>query len=271
MRSTVTSPTGSCAATSSSCERDSDDRTHDPSTADRPRCTASPARRSSGSSRPSRSSRTISTRFGGPADCPGPSSPTATRPPPPTGCSTLRTDSSWWAGSTSTRRGSARPPRDDETRPGGPGGTRARTVARCAAARLPVLCICRGLQLLNVAFGGTMRQHITGSPGVGEHGVPLGGGGATNRYELSPGSLAEAVMGTASPAGRCHHHQAVGEVGEGLVVTGRTADGVVEVMELADAGSWLLAVQWHPEETAATDPANQALFDHLVAAARPQR
>jgi putative glutamine amidotransferase len=68
--------------------------------------------------------------------------------------------------------------------------------------------------------------------------------------------------------GRCHHHQAVADVAPGLVVTGRTADGTVEVIERAEPGSWLLGVQWHPEETAATDPQNQALFDHLVTAAR---
>jgi gamma-glutamyl-gamma-aminobutyrate hydrolase PuuD len=136
----------------------------------------------------------------------------------------------------------------------------------------PTFCICRGFQLLNVALGGSLDQHIGGQPGRDLHGIPNGGGGQSNAVKLEPGSLAEHVMSTAAGGGevvgRCHHHQAVADVAPGLVVTGRTADGTVEVLERAEPGSWLLGVQWHPEETAATDPQNQALFDHLVAAAR---
>ncbi|MFN8051142.1 MAG: gamma-glutamyl-gamma-aminobutyrate hydrolase family protein [Acidimicrobiales bacterium] len=131
----------------------------------------------------------------------------------------------------------------------------------------PLLAICRGTQLLNVALDGTLHQHITGRDGLGAHGVPNGGGGSTNEYQLDAGSLAASVMGGTTVSGRCHHHQAVDTVAPGLVVTGRTADGTVEVMELSDPTSWMLAVQWHPEETAAVDPQNQALFDALVAEA----
>ena len=131
----------------------------------------------------------------------------------------------------------------------------------------PLLAICRGTQLLNVALDGTLHQHITGRDGLQAHGVPNGGGGTTNDYLLDEGSLVAEVMGGVTASGRCHHHQAVDEVAPGLVVTGRTADGTVEVLELADAASWMLAVQWHPEETAASDAQNQALFDALVAEA----
>jgi len=131
----------------------------------------------------------------------------------------------------------------------------------------PLLAICRGTQLLNVAMDGTLHQHITGRDGLQEHGIPNGGGGTSNDYVLTDGSLAAEVMGGVTASGRCHHHQAVDRVAPGLIVTGRTADGTVEVLELADAASWMLAVQWHPEETAATDPQNQALFDALVAEA----
>lgn len=131
----------------------------------------------------------------------------------------------------------------------------------------PLLAICRGTQLLNVALDGTLHQHITGRDGLQAHGIPNGGGGTTNDYLLIEGSLVAEVMGGETASGRCHHHQAVDQVAPGLIVTGRTADGTVEVLELADAASWMLAVQWHPEETAATDPQNQALFDALVAEA----
>ena len=130
--------------------------------------------------------------------------------------------------------------------------------------KVPLLAICRGTQLLNVALGGTLHQHITGTADLQAHGIPNGGGGTTNEYALTEGSLAQQVMG-ARPSGRCHHHQAVDDVAPSLVVTGRTDDGTVEVLELAEPAGWMLAVQWHPEETAANDAANQALFDELVA------
>ncbi len=62
----------------------------------------------------------------------------------------------------------------------------------------------------------------------------------------------------------CHHHQGVDRVGDGLVATGWAADGLTEVLE-AEGDSWLVAVQWHPEDTAASDAAQQRLFDALVA------
>ena len=66
----------------------------------------------------------------------------------------------------------------------------------------------------------------------------------------------------------CHHHQAIDRVGSGLRVVARADDGVVEALELDHTTGWLLAVQWHPEESAADDPAQQALFDALVERAR---
>ncbi|MDP9185318.1 MAG: gamma-glutamyl-gamma-aminobutyrate hydrolase family protein, partial [Actinomycetota bacterium] len=66
---------------------------------------------------------------------------------------------------------------------------------------------------------------------------------------------------------RCssHHHQGIAVVGEGVSISGRSSDGLVEAIERDSSdGGWMLGVQWHPEETAATDPAQQALFDTLV-------
>ncbi|HKY16732.1 MAG TPA: gamma-glutamyl-gamma-aminobutyrate hydrolase family protein [Microthrixaceae bacterium] len=138
--------------------------------------------------------------------------------------------------------------------------------ARRAAA--PVLAICRGLQVVNVAFGGSLDQHITGRDGLGAHGIPNGGGGSVNEFVIEAETLLAQVVGSDRAVGHCHHHQIVDRVADGLVVSACTADGVVEGLELAEqGGQWLVAVQWHPEETAEDGGANQRLFDHLVAAA----
>jgi putative glutamine amidotransferase len=141
-------------------------------------------------------------------------------------------------------------------------------------AGVPTLAICRGIQVLDVALGGSLDQHITGRERLLEHGVPGTEGGArVHDVDIEPGTrLAEAV-GTTHATVSSHHHQAVARVGDGLRVVSRAADGVIEGIELADpAGPWVVGVQWHPEDTAAEDPANQALFDALVhecASSRP--
>lgn len=141
-------------------------------------------------------------------------------------------------------------------------------LARDAVAReLPTLAICRGLQVLNVALGGTLHQHIPEHPGVEPHGRPgEPNGGRAQAVTIEAGSLLAKAMGTPRPVATCHHHQSVDAVGRGLVVVARADDDVVEGLELEQSGGWLLAVQWHPEDTAATDPANQNLFNALIAA-----
>jgi putative glutamine amidotransferase len=134
---------------------------------------------------------------------------------------------------------------------------------------MPTLAICRGFQILNVALGGTLYQHIPENPGVEPHGRPgEPNGGRTQEVTIEAGTLLEKVMGTNRPVATCHHHQAVDRVGDGLRVVARADDGIVEGLERRGPGGWLLAVQWHPEDTAATDPANQRLFDALVAETR---
>jgi putative glutamine amidotransferase len=129
--------------------------------------------------------------------------------------------------------------------------------------RLPILAICRGHQVLDVALGGTLDQHITGRDGLLEHGVPgVEDGARLHEVDVEPGSRLAAAMGATHATVSSHHHQAVEAVGDGLRVVARAADGVVEGVELADAeGPWIVGVQWHPEDTAETDPANQRLFD----------
>jgi putative glutamine amidotransferase len=127
---------------------------------------------------------------------------------------------------------------------------------------MPVLAICRGLQLVNVARGGSLDQHITDRDGLEAHGVPAGGNPVIHEVRLDPESDLFRDMGVERVVSSCHHHQAVATLGEGLRPVAWTDDGIVEGLE--DPGTSLVAVQWHPEDTAAQDPAQQRLFDSLV-------
>jgi putative glutamine amidotransferase len=143
-------------------------------------------------------------------------------------------------------------------------------VQRAVDRGMPILAICRGHQVLNVALGGVLDQHIPDRRDVGEHGEPGRAGGASVQdVEIVPGTRLAAAMQTARARCSCHHHQAVERTGDGLVVAAFAADGIVEATEPADPGGpWIVSVQWHPEDTAATDPAQQGLFDELVRRAR---
>jgi len=113
---------------------------------------------------------------------------------------------------------------------------------------LPVLGICRGMQILNIASGGTLVQDLAGPDGTNIHRRRLGGFEDTeNHVALEEGSLAEEAAGEGLHVAHCHHHQAIDRLGEGLVVSGRAVeDGLPEAIEAAD-GHWILGVQWHPE------------------------
>jgi putative glutamine amidotransferase len=113
---------------------------------------------------------------------------------------------------------------------------------------MPVFGICRGMQIINVAFGGTLVQHLPEVEGSNPHRKALGTfEGTEHTITLEPGSLTSEAAGELVHLARCHHHQAVDKLGDGLVVSGRAEmDGVIEALE-ADDGRWILGVQWHPE------------------------
>ncbi len=131
------------------------------------------------------------------------------------------------------------------------------------AARLPLLAICRGLEVLNVALGGTLHQHLPDVVGHTGH-SPAPGRYGRMPVRLAPGSRIAGILAAATVDCAHYHHQAIDRLAPGLTVTGRAGDGVVEAVEL-DGQPFCLGVQWHPE----TDrPAPGPLFAALVAAAR---
>ncbi len=119
---------------------------------------------------------------------------------------------------------------------------------------LPVLAICRGHQILNVAMGGALIQHLENYEVHRD---------TMHDVQLTPGSLVAEAMGTTQPFTHSFHHQAIDTVAPSLTVVGHYSDGTIEAVQHTSA-TWVIGVQWHPEDTAETDSANQGLFNALV-------
>ncbi len=145
-------------------------------------------------------------------------------------------------------------------------------LAAARAAGIPVLAICRGLQIVNVSHGGTLRQHLPDDVGHHGHGSAVGTYGS-HEVRIAADSVLGGILGPAGADGQVRavvptsHHQAIGDLGPGLVATAWADDGTIEAVEADPAVTGgtglLLAVQWHPE--AGDDP---RLFDALIRAAR---
>jgi putative glutamine amidotransferase len=122
---------------------------------------------------------------------------------------------------------------------------------------LPVLAICRGMQMLNVALKGTLNQNVAGhrAPGVAE----------VHAVNLHPGTRLAAVVGAAACSVNSRHHQAVDRIGEGLVVSAQAPDGVVEGFE-HPGKNFVVAVQWHPEDRILSYACDRRLFDAFATA-----
>ena len=131
---------------------------------------------------------------------------------------------------------------------------------------LPFLGICRGAQVFNVNQGGTLIQHLPDV--IGDDRYQKGGGVfSTIDAEVTPGTKLAEVLGSTQPvAAEVYHHQAIDQVAPGLTVSSRTADGVIEAVEMTSK-PFALAVQWHPEES----PEDLRLFEGLIEAARNYR
>jgi putative glutamine amidotransferase len=132
-------------------------------------------------------------------------------------------------------------------------------IAGAERRRLPLLAICRGIQILNVARGGTLYQDL-----ASERPGPIDHANKATRHGLrvEPGTRLHGVVGALSATVNTRHHQAIREVAPGLSATAWAEDGVIEGVERATADApWTIAVQWHPE-----DDVEGALFDALAEA-----
>jgi gamma-glutamyl-gamma-aminobutyrate hydrolase PuuD len=146
-------------------------------------------------------------------------------------------------------------------------------LAREAVSRgLPTLAVCRGAQVLNIALGGSLHQHLPDLRLSVEHGQAPVGDAVDHPVRVADGTTLSQLCGRALAACNSQHHQGIDRLGAGLVAVGWSEDDLIEAVETVGPDGrrtgWALGVQWHPERTAADDPSQQALFDGLVDRAR---
>ncbi len=137
------------------------------------------------------------------------------------------------------------------------------------AAGMPLLGVCGGMQLMNVVRGGTLWQDLPADLGL-QHEQPEPKDVPSHPVEIVPDTLLARLVGGGSLPANSTHHQAVRAPGAGLLVSGRTADGVVEALELPGP-AFALGVQWHPESVVRHEPRHAAIYRGLVQAARDRR
>jgi putative glutamine amidotransferase len=135
---------------------------------------------------------------------------------------------------------------------------------------MPVFGICRGMQVLNVALGGTLYQDLPSqwAQDLLKHRQATPKWQPTHEVRVSEGSYIAEVIGRESVKVNSYHHQGIRDLAEGLIVTGRSSDGVIEAVEAEDLSErWLLGVQWHAEAMRGAGPQQESLFDAHVSAA----
>lgn len=150
-------------------------------------------------------------------------------------------------------------------------------VCACIETGVPILGICKGIQEMNVAFGGTLHPEVGELPGRHRHRMPKGCKDPAIIFELReqvrlrPGGVLATMLGTESIRANSLHGQAILEPGERVVVEGWAADGTIEAISVAGASSFAIGVQWHAEYDAAADPVSRVLYSRLGEAARAHR
>lgn len=135
--------------------------------------------------------------------------------------------------------------------------------------RLPILAVCRGIQVLNVALGGTLFQDVGTDPGTQlQHSQPEPRDEPTHKVKVEPRSRLAQVLGTDEIEVNSMHHQAVKALGQGLTAVAWAPDHIIEGVEGADPSRFVLGVQWHPEDLVGHSEPARRLFAALVESAR---
>ena len=147
---------------------------------------------------------------------------------------------------------------------------------RALARGVPLLAICRGLQEVNVALGGSLHQAVQEVPGLSDHRAADTGTaeeqyGPAHRADVLPGGVLEGVLGLGPIEINSLHGQGVQRLAEGLHVEARAPDGMVEAFSMPAAAGFNLCVQWHPEWRAAENPVSMRLLHAFGEAARQYR
>jgi putative glutamine amidotransferase len=169
---------------------------------------------------------------------------------------------SHWGEEPTEKHGTFDPDRDAVTLP---------LIRECVARGVPIFGICRGFQEINVAFGGTLDPEIREIPGRMNHRMPPEGTLAekfSNRHvvRLTPGGRFHRLLGAAEVEVNSLHGQGIREEGARIVIEGVAPDDTPEALHVAGAPGFALAVQWHPEWNASSDPVSRPLFQALGAA-----
>jgi putative glutamine amidotransferase len=142
-----------------------------------------------------------------------------------------------------------------------------------ARRKIPTLAVCRGVQVLNVALGGTLVQDIPSERGTSiDHDAESKRSIRVHPVEVTAGSRLAGIISETSIATNSFHHQSADRVGAGLIAVAKSPDGVIEALECSDRGWWAIGVQWHPEELInSPEEWDRRLFAAFAEAVRARR
>jgi len=149
-------------------------------------------------------------------------------------------------------------------------------IRRCITRAIPLFCICRGFQELNVALGGSLEAELQRGAGRLDHRAPKGQPvevryGPSHPIAIAPGSWLETLLGSGEIRVNSIHRQGIRELAPALSVEASAPDGIIEAVSVRDAPGFVFATQWHPEYRAKDNPTSVRLFDAFGQAVRAHR